>query len=87
MIRYAGDFIILCRSHAEAQTALAEVAVWVKEAGLVLHSEQDENRGREPTRRVRLFWAGILSVAGKSRAFQVSRDAKNRKAWSTVRGG
>ena len=40
MIRYADDFIILCRSQAEAQEALAEVAVWVKEAGLVLHPEK-----------------------------------------------
>jgi len=37
MIRYADDFIILCRSQAEAQEALVEVAAWVKEAGLVLH--------------------------------------------------
>ena len=37
MIRYADDFIILCRSEAEAQEALAEVKAWVSEAGLVLH--------------------------------------------------
>lgn len=37
MIRYADDFIILCRSQAEAQEALAAVAVWMKEAGLTLH--------------------------------------------------
>ena len=37
MIRYADDFIILCRSQAEAEEALAEVAAWVREAGLVLH--------------------------------------------------
>jgi RNA-directed DNA polymerase len=37
MIRYADDFIILCRSEAEAHSALAEVAAWVQEAGLVLH--------------------------------------------------
>jgi len=40
MIRYADDFIILCRSQAEAQEALAEVAVWVNEAGLVLHPQK-----------------------------------------------
>lgn len=40
MIRYADDFIILCRSQAEAQEALAEVAAWVKEAGLVLHPQK-----------------------------------------------
>jgi RNA-directed DNA polymerase len=37
MIRYADDFIILCRSAAEAQAALAEVAAWVAQAGLVRH--------------------------------------------------
>lgn len=40
MIRYADDFIILCRSQAEAKEALAEVAAWVKEAGLVLHPQK-----------------------------------------------
>jgi RNA-directed DNA polymerase len=40
MIRYADDFIILCRSQAEAEEALAEVAVWVKEAGLTLHPDK-----------------------------------------------
>ena len=37
MIRYADDFILMCRSEAEAKEALAEVAAWVKQAGLVLH--------------------------------------------------
>jgi len=40
MIRYADDFIILCRNQAEAQEALAEVAAWVSEAGLVLHPQK-----------------------------------------------
>ena len=40
MIRYADDFIILCRRQAEAEAALAEVAAWVQEAGLVLHPQK-----------------------------------------------
>ncbi len=40
MVRYADDFVILCRSQAEAQGALAAVAAWVKEAGLILHPEK-----------------------------------------------
>jgi len=40
MVRYADDFVILCRSQAEAQEALALVAVWVAEAGLTLHPEK-----------------------------------------------
>jgi RNA-directed DNA polymerase len=40
MTRYADDFIIQCRSQAEAQNALETVRQWVSEAGLVLHPEK-----------------------------------------------
>jgi len=40
MVRYADDFVILCRSEAEAQAALGEVREWVRGAGLVLHPEK-----------------------------------------------
>lgn len=37
MIRYADDFVIMCRSRAEAEQALATVQQWVAENGLKLH--------------------------------------------------
>ena len=37
MVRYADDFLILCRSPEEAATALAIVRRWTAEAGLTLH--------------------------------------------------
>jgi RNA-directed DNA polymerase len=37
MVRYADDFVILCRSRAEAEQALAKVKHWVEENGLTLH--------------------------------------------------
>jgi RNA-directed DNA polymerase len=40
MVRYADDFVILCRTEAEAQAALAAVRTWVTEAGLTLHPEK-----------------------------------------------
>ena len=40
MVRYADDFVILCRSATEAREALAAVAGWVSEAGLTLHPEK-----------------------------------------------
>lgn len=40
MVRYADDFVILCRTRAEAEEALAQVRAWVKEAGLALHPEK-----------------------------------------------
>jgi RNA-directed DNA polymerase len=40
MIRYADDFVILCRSEAEAIHALEVVAAWTAKAGLRLHPEK-----------------------------------------------
>lgn len=40
VVRYADDFVILCRSAAEAYEALAAVRAWVAEAGLTLHPEK-----------------------------------------------
>jgi RNA-directed DNA polymerase len=40
LVRYADDFVILCRSEAEAQAALATVREWVSEAGRTLHPEK-----------------------------------------------
>ena len=37
MVRYADDFVILCRSREEADAALALVEAWVAENGLTLH--------------------------------------------------
>lgn len=37
MVRYADDFVVLCRSESEAVSALASIRAWVEEAGLILH--------------------------------------------------
>jgi RNA-directed DNA polymerase len=36
MVRYADDFVVLCRSREEAEAALAEVRAWVESNGLSL---------------------------------------------------
>ena len=40
MVRYADDFVLLCRSEEAAQAALARVQTWVQENGLTLHPEK-----------------------------------------------
>ena len=40
MVRYADDFVILCRSEAEAIAALRQVEAWVAVNGLTLHPEK-----------------------------------------------
>ncbi len=37
MVRYADDFVILCRTREDADAALAEVQAWVSANGLTLH--------------------------------------------------
>ena len=40
MIRYADDFILLCRTEAEARKALERVRQWMEAEGLSLHPEK-----------------------------------------------
>jgi RNA-directed DNA polymerase len=40
MIRYADDFVILCRDEVEARAALDRVRTWVAENGLTLHPDK-----------------------------------------------
>jgi RNA-directed DNA polymerase len=40
MVRYADDFVVLCRSREDAAAALAEVRTWVAANGLRLHPDK-----------------------------------------------
>lgn len=40
MVRYADDFVLMCRSEDEAKAALARVQTWVEQNGLTLHPEK-----------------------------------------------
>ena len=40
MVRYADDFVILCRTREEAEAALSAVRQWVTDYGLTLHPEK-----------------------------------------------
>ena len=49
MVRYADDFVVLCRTEEEANEALERVRRWTEEVGLTLHPEKtklvDESTG------------------------------------------
>jgi len=54
IIRYADDFVVLCRTQEEAQHALSRVRTWVEANGLTLHPDKthlgncmEKNRGFE----------------------------------------
>src|SRR5690606_7602452 len=40
MVRYADDFVVLCKTRQEAERALSDIQSWVEEAGLMLHPEK-----------------------------------------------
>ena len=40
MTRYADDFVIQCRSQAEAEAAMAAVGAWAKDNGLTVHPQK-----------------------------------------------
>jgi RNA-directed DNA polymerase len=40
MVRYADDFVVLCRDREEAEAALAEIRNWVTDNGLRLHPDK-----------------------------------------------
>ncbi len=40
MVRYADDFVVLCRSRVEADRALQKITMWTSGAGLTLHPEK-----------------------------------------------
>ncbi len=42
MVRYADDFVVLCRSAEDAQRALAEITAWVQANGLQLHPDKTQ---------------------------------------------
>jgi RNA-directed DNA polymerase len=40
MVRYADDFVVMCRSLEEAEVALREIREWTEQAGLSLHPDK-----------------------------------------------
>jgi RNA-directed DNA polymerase len=40
MVRYADDFVVLCRTQEEAEAALADIHTWVTANGLTLHPDK-----------------------------------------------
>jgi RNA-directed DNA polymerase len=56
MVRYADDFVVLCRSEAQARAALERVRQWTEPAGLSLHP--DKTRLVDATQRGGLDFLG-----------------------------
>lgn len=78
MVRYADDFVILCRSEPEARAALEQVRQWTAQAGLTLHP--DKTRIVD-ARREGFDFLGYRFERGHKRP----RDKSERKLKDTIR--
>jgi len=63
LVRYADDFVVLCRSEAEAQSALEMIRRWTDAAGLTLHP--DKTRIVDATQRGGFDFLGYHFERGK----------------------
>jgi RNA-directed DNA polymerase len=79
MTRYADDFVIQCRSRAEAEAALARIKAWMATAGLTLHPEK--------TRIVDATQRGGFEFLGWhfERGYQWPREKSQAKLKETIR--
>jgi len=79
MTRYADDFVIQCRTRAEAEAALEKVRQWTAQAGLKLHPEK--------TRIVDATQRGGFEFLGWhfERGYQWPREKSQAKLRETVR--
>jgi len=86
MVRYADDFVILCRSREQAEAALQHVQAWTVQAGLTLHPTK--------TRIADLDEAGGFDFLGyhferdrrnPSRILRWPREKSRRKLKDTLR--
>lgn len=80
MVRYADDFVILCRSEADARRALETVRSWTMEAGLMLHADK--------TRVVDATQPGGFDFLGYhfERGYRWPREKSQAKFKETIRG-
>jgi len=83
MVRYADDFVILCRSELEAEQALAIVGQWCEAEGLTLHPTK--------TRIVDVRQEGFdflgysFKTSGKGRLFRLPRKKSLVKLRTSIR--
>ena len=63
MVRYADDFVILCRTEADARRALTLIGAWTTAAGLTLHP--DKTRIVEATQRGGFDFLGFHFERGR----------------------
>ena len=83
MVRYADDFVVLCQTREQAESALETIRGWMEEAGLTLHPDK--------TRVVSMDTAGSFEFLGyrferkKDRDYRFPRAKSQKKLRDAIR--
>jgi RNA-directed DNA polymerase len=84
MIRYADDFIILCKSEEEAQQALKRVQEWTAQAGLQLHPQKTRIVNTQPSKEAKAEGFDFLGFHFE-RGWKWPREKSLRKIKDAIR--
>jgi RNA-directed DNA polymerase len=84
MVRYADDYVVLCREEAEAERAMAELEQWVTNNGLKLHADKT-HRGDWRIPGQGFEFLGYRFEAGQRQVRKKSLQALKEKIRSKTR--
>jgi RNA-directed DNA polymerase len=79
MVRYADDMVVMCRDAATAANALATVAEWMAQAGLVLHPEKTKIVDLAPAKNHFDFLGYRFQRSRKGRLLRFVRPKSRQK--------
>jgi len=84
MVRYADDFVVLCETRAEAETALAEIRAFMDGAQLALHPEKTRVASLDAGDSFEFL--GYRFQPHKGRILRLPRNKSEKKLRATLRG-
>lgn len=84
MVRYADDFVLLCRSREEAEAALEMVRQWMETAGLTLHPDKTGIVSMEKNGSLFEF-LGYRFKRSKNRDYKFPRPKSEQKLRASIR--
>ena len=64
LVRYADDFVALCRTESQAKEALRRIGLAMNRLGLKLHPEKTRMVDLRRARRALCFWAARFARSG-----------------------
>jgi RNA-directed DNA polymerase len=84
MVRYADDFVLLCQSKEQAETALETVRQWMEQAGLILHPDKTRIVSMEENGSYFDF-LGYRFKRHKDRDYKFPRPKSEKKLRESIR--